>query len=70
MQAGAMKIVHYTSADLKHWEFVEVARGDPVAYDSDVFKVGKTAGMPEVRATRSLACCCGLHSCSPSHISL
>lgn len=54
MQAGAMKIVHYTSADLKHWEFAEVARGDPVAYDSDVFKVGKTAGMPDVRVTLSL----------------
>ena len=44
-----MKIVHYTSTDMKHWQFVEVARGDPVAYDSDVFKVGATAGMPNVR---------------------
>jgi hypothetical protein len=28
---GAMKIAHYTSSDLKHWSFVEVARGNPTA---------------------------------------
>ena len=62
MQAGAMKIVHYTSVDLKHWEFAEVARGDPVAYDSDVFKVGATAGMPDVRA--ALSRCVLLPACT------
>lgn len=59
MRPGAMKIVHYTSTDMKHWEFAEIARGDPVAYDSDVFKVGATAGLPDVRVDAdSLTGCC------------
>ena len=29
-----MLILHYTSADLKHWQFQEVARDKPAAYDS------------------------------------
>jgi hypothetical protein len=37
---GAMHIIHYTSADLKNWTFAEVARSAPVAYDSDVFRIG------------------------------
>ena len=40
---GADRIVHYTSVDLKHWAYAEIARGahgDPPAYDSDVFRVG------------------------------
>jgi hypothetical protein len=48
MGAGAMKIVHYTSKNLKHWEYAEIARGDPVAYDSDVFKVVR--GTPPVES--------------------
>ena len=48
MGAGAMKIVHYTSKNLKQWEYAEIARGDPVAYDSDVFKVVR--GTPPVES--------------------
>ena len=46
MRPGAMKIVHYTSHDLKHWRFAEIARSSPVAYDSDVFRVGARDGYP------------------------
>ena len=51
MQPGAMKIVHYTSTDLKHWKYREIARGDPVAYDSNVFRVGPTPELPDVRTS-------------------
>lgn len=37
---GALLIVHYTSRDLQNWTFAEVARSSPVAYDSDVFRIG------------------------------
>ena len=37
---GAASIMHYTSDDLKHWRFAEVARSShPSAYDSNVFKM-------------------------------
>jgi hypothetical protein len=47
MRPGSMKIVHYTSKNMKQWEFAEIARGDPVAYDSDVFRVGPRPGHPD-----------------------
>lgn len=41
-----MKIIHYTSSDLKNWKFAEVARDKPTAYDTVVFRVADavTAG--------------------------
>ena len=44
MRSSGLKIVHYTSRDLKQWEFAEVARNNPVAYDSVVFRAGPRKG--------------------------
>ena len=68
MGMGEIKIMHYTSADLKNWTWVEVARSSPSAYDSDVFRIAdgrwilfsteqdrpRTGGTPKPRQSTTL----------------